>query len=196
MSVAPRVSMVNYLTRTRFQVGLRVPATNKSTACLRASRFILRTVTNLCPKFRAEQSAAYINAQQTAPDDPRPSAHNGAPSPRSTSRPFPATRTAAFRLARASSPRYAADRATENPRCQLLQRRIPRLRTDLRDGLTVVAEYVRWMFPQSLTYDQYRVRIQRHRYRSSSLRLIGVHPRHPPYQVHLRPPQTGDVGGA
>ncbi len=63
-------------------------------------------------------------------------------------------------------------------------------------ALPVKAEHVRRMLPQALPQQQHRFRIERHRYRAPRLRLIGMNPRHPSYQIHLRPLQPGDVGRA
>jgi hypothetical protein len=56
-------------------------------ACVYASPFTLRTMTETCPKFRAQLSMDSTISQHKATGDRRRDARNAAPSPRSTSRP-------------------------------------------------------------------------------------------------------------
>src|SRR5438045_2523695 len=67
-------------------------------------------------------------------------------SQRSTSRPFPATRTTVCRPARASLPRYAEDRANESLRCRHAvtpRTKRTKLWSHLGDRPTSIAEHVR-----------------------------------------------------
>ena len=82
---------------------------------------LFRPVPDLCRRWVPRRPALRRGAPRRPRGDPRRGARSAAPSPDFPSRPTPATRTAACRFARASSPTYAADRATENPQC----RRVP-----------------------------------------------------------------------
>jgi hypothetical protein len=77
-----------YATLTsRRSARVRVPTTNNSTARSAAGPSFFTTVTNLCPKFRAQRPAGGTISRRRATSDRRPDARNAAPSPRSTSRP-------------------------------------------------------------------------------------------------------------
>jgi hypothetical protein len=74
-----------------------------------------------------------------------------------------------------------------------LERRISSLGAHLGNRLASKAEHVRRVRPELLSPAPPLPRSM-HRDRLARLRLIGMHPRQPPRQIHLRPLQSGHVG--
>ena len=148
----------------------------------------------LCRRFLPRRPELHRGAPRRARDDPPQGAHSAAPSPDSPTRPTPATRTAACRSARATTPSSAANRASGNPRYRHAP--APAYQAFV---LTCVIGFPRKLntyigcFPNLLAYERHRLGIERHRDGLARFGLIGMNPRQLSRQIHLLPLQTRDI---
>jgi hypothetical protein len=103
---------------------------------------------NLCYQAHSPRLATRTVDPHTEPNAPPRSAHSAAPSLNSSNLQVPAKREAAYRSARASSPRYAASRASESPR-----RSAPSdvFESNLKPAL-VLRGYHEWQSARRVTY--------------------------------------------